>query len=333
MTHETSRPLNNGQPPSNPSEAHLANTEAPAPPQQVRWKLVGIFCAVALLIMSIAAAPFWLLTAGIQHPAYTWVIGTVGMFAPLIASVVVARVAGEKWAHVTGLQFRGRWGRIILWSVLGSFIPFFIALAASVIMVLRGVPGDLTGKTWASLSQQQFASAGLEVSIPVVILLVLGGSVINLLATTISTFGEEVGWRGWLWRELKPLGFTVAITIGGLIWALWHLPIVLIGHNYPGMPRPFAIGMFIAFCIALNLLLGAITERSGGNPIPASFAHAAVNSSAMLALGLVATQATNEHLSWYIDTIMGASGIVLITIVGILLFPRRAKATFGQNRK
>lgn len=283
--------------------------------------------------MTVAAAPFWILGEGIAHPAYAWVISTIGMFSPLVATVVVARISREKWSESVGLRFRGRWGRIILWALLGTLIPVAIAVASSIIMVLRGVPGDLTGRTWATLVQQQLAEAGLEVSIPVAAAIVLGGAAINLLVSAVSAFGEEVGWRGWLWRELKPLGFTAAVVVGGVIWSLWHLPIVLIGHNYPGMPRGFAIGLFLVFCIALNLLLGAITERSGGNPVPAAFAHSAINATAAIALGLVATEATTEQMSWYIDSVMGATGIVLISVAGWLIFPGRAKRTFGEHRE
>lgn len=309
-------------------------TGAPMPPPKVRWRLVAIFAGCALAVMTLAAAPFWFLERGTHHPAYAWSISCLGMFAPLIASLVTCRVAREKWRASTGLRFEGRWGRIVLWSILGTALTVVLTLAAAVIMILRGVPGDLTGKTWATLVQQQLADAGQELSIPMAVLAMLIGVGINLLVSTISAFGEEVGWRGWLWRELKPLGFTGAIVIGGVIWSLWHLPIVLIGHNYPGMPRPFAIGMFLVFCVALNLLLGAITERSGGNPIPAAFTHSAVNTFAAIGLSMVATTATAENMSWYLDTLMGATGIVLISVVGWLLFPRAARASFGtQSQK
>src|SRR4029078_339351 len=47
------------------------------------------------------------------------------------------------------------------------------------------------------------------------------------------TLGEEYGWRGYLLPRLLPLGETTATLIGAIIWAMWPLPILLIGLNYP----------------------------------------------------------------------------------------------------
>nr|WP_281023941.1 CPBP family intramembrane glutamic endopeptidase [Mobilicoccus pelagius] len=62
-------------------------------------------------------------------------------------------------------------------------------------------------------------------------------AVAGLLVTCVLALGEEIGWRGWLWPALRPLGRLRAAAAGGVIWAMWHLPIVLIGHNYTGAPR------------------------------------------------------------------------------------------------
>jgi membrane protease YdiL (CAAX protease family) len=59
-------------------------------------------------------------------------------------------------------------------------------------------------------------------------------SVIPLFATlllleSILGFGEEYGWRGYLLPRLMPLGEIPATLILGLIWSLWHFPVVLAG--------------------------------------------------------------------------------------------------------
>jgi uncharacterized protein len=47
------------------------------------------------------------------------------------------------------------------------------------------------------------------------------------------TLGEEYGWRGYLLPRVLPLGELRATFIVAMIWALWHVPILLIGLNYP----------------------------------------------------------------------------------------------------
>ncbi|MDO5663387.1 MAG: CPBP family intramembrane metalloprotease, partial [Brachybacterium sp.] len=177
----------------------------------------------------------------------------------------------------------------------------------------------------------QFAEAGAPMSTTTAVMLVLAIAAIGLLITVLPALGEEIGWRGYLWQRLKPLGFTGAITVGGVAWSLWHLPVVLIGHNYPGLARPWAIAMFIVACVAMNYLFGAITERAGGNPIPAAFAHSTLNSTLGLVLGIIATSETPEAMSWVIDTPIGLTGIVLMTLLAALVMPRAARRTFGPH--
>ncbi|MGY5765601.1 CPBP family glutamic-type intramembrane protease [Brachybacterium sp. DNPG3] len=320
-------PASTPAPPASSSPSP-ASAPAPAPPGRAvpSARRVLLFAAIALAIMAACAAPFWVLDEGIAHPLYTPLIA-VAMLAPTVASVIVAKAVDRtSWRDAVGLRFRGRWGRILLWAPLALLIMLGINLASAVIMVLRGVPGDLSGGTWAAEITRVYADAGLEMPTAAAVGLTLAISLVGVLITVVPALGEEIGWRGWLWRELRPLGAPTAIVLGGTIWSLWHLPIVLIGHNYTGSPRWAAVLMFIPACIALNHLFVAITRRAGGNPIPAAFAHATLNSTVGLALSIVATSATADRLNMFIDTPLGVIGIALVALAGFLVWPRRAVA-------
>ena len=52
---------------------------------------------------------------------------------------------------------------------------------------------------------------------------------INMLAA----LGEELGWRGYLHEKLISRGFWKCSLITGIIWGLWHAPLILQGHHYP----------------------------------------------------------------------------------------------------
>ena len=52
----------------------------------------------------------------------------------------------------------------------------------------------------------------------------------------IITFGEEYGWRGYLQSELVHLGRIRGVGLLGIIWGVWHWPIIWMGYNYPGQP-------------------------------------------------------------------------------------------------
>jgi len=291
----------------------------------VSGRSVLVFAAVAYGVFALCAAPFWVLDGGIAHPLYSLVIG-VGMLAPTIASMVVAKLVDRtSWRDAVGLRFRGRWRRILLWAPLGVLLVLGLNLATAVLMVLRGVPGDLTGRTWAAELTRTMAAQGVELPTGAVIALVLAGAAVGLLVTVVPALGEEIGWRGWLRRELGPLGRWPALVLGGTIWSLWHLPVTLIGHNSPDEPRWAAVAMFVPASIALHALFCAITERAGGNPIPAAFAHATLNSTLGLAIGVVATSGTAAGMNWFLDTPLGITGIALVAVVAALIMPRQRR--------
>ena len=50
-------------------------------------------------------------------------------------------------------------------------------------------------------------------------------------------FGEEYGWRFYLQDRMFALfGGYKGVVLVGLIWGLWHMPLMLVGLNFPGNP-------------------------------------------------------------------------------------------------
>ncbi len=44
--------------------------------------------------------------------------------------------------------------------------------------------------------------------------------------------GEEIGWHGYMLTRLVDAGVAKPILTSGLIWGLWHVPLIL-GEVYP----------------------------------------------------------------------------------------------------
>lgn len=303
--------------------------------EQPDWRSIGIFFAVALAGLTAASLPFWFLEGGISHPLYVWLIA-LGMCSPALGTVVAVadarrRGRAERWRDAVGLRFRGRWRAIIVWSVVGVLTVSAITFAGAAVMVLRGVPGDLTFQHFLQTTTAAAQEAGAAIPPAAMLVIVLGAVVVNILLSAIPALGEEIGWRGWLHRQLLGLGSWTAIGVGGTIWALWHLPILLLGHNYPGAPRPYAIGLFIVFCCAANYMLVAITERAGGNPIPAALTHSALNVTFVQFMIVVSVPQTAEHASWWFDGVTGVVGIVLLTLAGFALMPRSQRTAVSTR--
>lgn len=165
------------------------------------------------------------------------------------------------------------------------------------------------------LNQMQAQIKSLPIH-PIWLLLAQGmvaGATINLIAA----FGEELGWRGFLYNELAPLGFWRSSLIIGAIWGLWHMPIIIQGYNYPQHP---ALGSFlmIVWCILLAPIFSFIREKTQ-SVIGASLVHGTLNGTAGIALVLV--QGGNDLTTG----LLGLPGLLVLLAVNtaILIYRYR----------
>jgi uncharacterized protein len=97
------------------------------------------------------------------------------------------------------------------------------------------------------------------------------------LPVILFTFGEEYGWRGYLLPRLLPLGEIRASVLLGVIWGVWHLPLLLAGLNYPGVNVWLAIIVFTFVTVALSFTYTWFYVASGGSVLVAAVYHASTN--------------------------------------------------------
>ncbi len=91
-----------------------------------------------------------------------------------------------------------------------------------------------------------------------------------------ATFGEEYAWRGFLQAELFKLGRRRGALLIGLIWGLWHVPVILSGvHTYP--PTPLGLLLALVF-FALWAIVQSYAALKTGSVWVAAFLHGLVNS-------------------------------------------------------
>jgi len=108
----------------------------------------------------------------------------------------------------------------------------------------------------------------VQIVLPISIVL---GPIINLF----FGLGEELGWRGFLLPRLMVLGKAKAYTILGVIWALWHAPLIFAGFNYPGYPL-IGIVMMCVVSVGFGIFMNEMTLRYRSSILP-GFIHGAFN--------------------------------------------------------
>lgn len=88
---------------------------------------------------------------------------------------------------------------------------------------------------------------------------------IGVFISLLSGLGEEIGWRGLLVPEMaKIMSFSKVSLISGLIWALWHMPLILFAdYNLPGIPKWYAALMFLIMVIGISYIFAWLRIKSG----------------------------------------------------------------------
>lgn len=97
---------------------------------------------------------------------------------------------------------------------------------------------------------------------------------------------EEFGWRGFALPRLQErFGALKAGVIIGVIWTLWHLPIV--PFTRMGLPGLVMLLAFMLEVVALSILMTWVYNHTSGSLLPPVLLHAAYNL-ALAGLGLAA---------------------------------------------
>ena len=144
----------------------------------------------------------------------------------------------------------------------------------------------------------------------------------------VAGLGEEVGWRGWWATQRQEQNFWVNTIVIGTIWGLWHLPINMVGYNYPGVNRVAACSMFVVYCICAGALLLELRNRSH-SIYPAAVAHGTINGLAGVHVLLMDSSPT----MWLVYSPTGVVGCVILVVITLVLrrIPARPPQASSMN--
>lgn len=271
-------------------------------------KRLTIFLIITFLISWATALVIYLSGGLIESPiiipalnmTFAYVLmATIYMFAPAIAHVLTRLITREGWKNVF-LQLNFSTSKGFL--ALAWFLPGLLTLLGAILFFylfpntfdsnLEGFSAQLDALNAANASEQPaLANPWIIVVIQFVQALLLAP-----ILNSISTFGEEFGWRAYLLQKLLPLGTKKAVIISGLIWGVWHWPLIAMGYNYgfnyPAAPLLGFFGMTL-FCLSLGTIFSWMVLRSK-SVWPAVIAHSAINGVA--AIGTLALKGNVNSL-------------------------------------
>lgn len=233
------------------------------------------------------------------------------MLIPAISSVLTRLITKEGFKN-TYLKPKFK-GNIKYYLTAYFMTNIFIILGATLFFVI--FPNMLDTNLTSIKESLQNQGITMDANIILIVQFAQGiliGPIINI----IFTLGEEIGWRGYLLQKLcKQFSVQKSIIISGVIWGIWHAPVIAMGHNYgTGYLGAPWLGIFamIVFCIFVGSYFSYITIKTK-SVIPAGIAHSAINGFAAIGM-LICKGTANPFIGPAPTGIIGGSIFILVGI-------------------
>ena len=264
---------------------------------------LGITFGITLLLIAVARLLGFTL---VNTPSImSQMVVLVAMFVPALSALLTQKFVAKKPLKELGFKL-GPWSMYFKTYAL-IVLVFVINYSLTWIFITKP---DFTLVSFMN----QFASLGVDMTLPIpaismIALFVVITFVAAPIMNMIPSLGEEIGWRGFLLPNLEPLGQTKAVVISGLIWALWHTPMILIlGFTYGAQAWPGVLLHFI-MVTGIGIWMGYIWFKTRST-ILAAFMHATFNANAYGVWSILFI--SNNKL------IIGPAGIIGATLCLIL---------------
>jgi membrane protease YdiL (CAAX protease family) len=267
-----------------------------------------------------------LILSGFRFTLIPAVIGQytmlIAMWVPALATYLTTRFITKEKLSSTLLSF-GPSIKPYLFSAAVIPLAFVITYLLTWALGLGKPDWQLISffELIATLGDDMSAAPAPGLILPLLFVISL---VVAPFLNSIAAFGEEWGWRGYLLPRLMPLGKWKAYLIVGVVWGLWHAPMIAIGFNYPGMPV-LGILLMVLLTTAFGLFINEMALHYQ-SAILAGWIHGVFNSQAYGIWRMLLFAGTNPVLGG----ITGLLGIVVISILGLVTM-RRLKRSGAAN--
>jgi uncharacterized protein len=234
----------------------------------VQKQSLTILCYLALT--ACLSSFFWTLMITSGHVGAGDGLYVTGlMWCPAVAAIATVRLRRLNYAAL-GLRWSG--ARYALFSYLTPVA--YAAIAYALIWILGfGFFPDPTAVSAIAHKLGWTITAPLAF-VPLYFLLIGTTQMISSLAHSL---GEEIGWRGLLTPLMvERFGFTGGTLLIGIIWAAWHMPLLLFADYNSGTPWWFSIPCFTVLTVGLSVIMAWF--RMVSNSVwPAAILHASHN--------------------------------------------------------
>ncbi|MCL2136805.1 MAG: CPBP family intramembrane metalloprotease [Coriobacteriia bacterium] len=268
---------------------------------------------VIIAVLSIAVETVWIIGGETATQAG---ISSVLMMSPLAAAIIVS------------FRYYKKQGALGLRKCKPRFILLSVSIPLAYLLSSYGLywvfNKDSLSFSFTVLIEAAAAYSGRDLPDNIAIAISLA---VMVPGSILTAFGEEVGWRGFMYPIMQRLwGFKKAIILSCTTWAVWHLPIIVAGLYYPPeMSLLFVIPLFIVEVLALTVIITWLRMKSN-SVWPAILFHAAHNYFDQVVFQSMTSGVNSAYF-------VGEIGIITLTITviaAILILVRDVKV-FDSN--
>ncbi len=277
---------------------------------------VNLFYILITAISLTVAGLFYLLGGELNSTAGL-IMASSYMFIPTVATLIIEKlIYKENIKKKLLISFKlNRWF-LVAWLVAPviAFGAVGVALLFPDITFSLGMEGMLErfADVLTAEEIQEMRNSIDSMFIHPIWIALLAGLFAGVTVNALFGFGEELGWRGFLLRQFDNQGFVKASLIIGLIWGVWHFPIILMGHNYPTYPL-IGVFMMIMWCILLSPLFLYITIKAR-SVVAAAIMHGTLNATGGISLMLLGGG------SELLVGLTGLAGFIALSIITLIFF-------------
>jgi membrane protease YdiL (CAAX protease family) len=253
-----------------------------------------------------------------------WLIFRLGRATPIMLAVGVATILTCLITKRNLAALGWGWGS---WKYqwISYLLPFVIAFVAYLIIWIAGFGGWYSTEFVLQKMQEYNLSGWSETSVIVFHFALTATYSFALLLP--SVLGEELGWRGFLVPELaRFMSFTNVALISGLIWSLWHWPLIIMGlYGNDGTPLYYQLFFFTLFITSDAVIMTYLRFKTNSLWTAVIF-HMSGN--VFLQKFFAPLTIETDGSAWYVNEFGAVPALVALVIA--IYFWKKGKAEFGD---
>lgn len=144
----------------------------------------------------------------------------------------------------------------------------------------------------------------------------------GMAGSCISALGEELGWRGFLVPQLaKVMPFGGVALTSGVIWSLWHYPLILLANYHGEGPKWYSLMCFTVMVIGIAFLFAWMRLKSG-SVWTGMFLHASHN---IFIQSFFDSLTRPSFATKYLTTEFGAGLAIMAIVIALIFYGKRGE--------